>query len=117
MLKYGNLLYVPLLLAAILAQPQIVSAKDEKPRKKTQTQIVVKDMHCAACAKKIARKLYAVKGVKGVRAVMKTHTATVTPETGKQPSPRALWKAVEKAGFKPVKLVGPLGEFKKTPKE
>jgi hypothetical protein len=48
---------------------------------------------------------------------MKTHTATVTPEKGKQPSPLALWEAVEKAGFNPIKLIGPAGIFEAKPKE
>ena len=115
MLKHGSLIGVALL--ALVAWPQASAAKDDDPLDKVRTQIVVKDMHCTDCAKKIARKLYAVKGVKGVRAVVKTNTATVTPEKDKQPSPLAMWTAVEEAGFTPLKLVGPAGEFKEKPKE
>jgi copper chaperone CopZ len=115
MLKHGSLIGVALL--ALVFALQQAAAKDEDPLEKVRTHIHVKDMHCTDCAKKIARKLYAVKGVKGVRAVVKTNTATVTPEKGKQPSPLAMWTAVEEAGFTPVKLVGPAGEFEEKPKE
>jgi copper chaperone CopZ len=116
MLQLGGLIGV-LLLAAVVSSPATAAEQPEDRLAKVRTAIVVEDMHCADCAKKIARKLYAIKGVKGVRAVVKTNTATVTPETGKQPSPLALWEAVEEAGFTPVKLIGPAGEFKKKPKQ
>lgn len=75
------------------------------------TVVRVSDMHCAACAKKIARKLYAVPGVVQVKTDVKKHIATVTPEKTRQPNPLALWEAVEAAGFVPVELNGPAGKF------
>lgn len=75
----------------------------------------VDNMHCADCAKKIARKLYTVPGVVRVKTNLQAHTATVTPEAGKHLSPRALWDAVEKSGFKPVLLEAPQGKFKARP--
>lgn len=80
-----------------------------------QTAIIIGDMHCTDCAKKIASRLYAVPGVVGVRAEVKTGIAYVTPQQAKQPSPRALWEAVELAKFSPVKLVGPYGTFTTKP--
>ena len=80
------------------------------------TTIVVKNMHCGACAKKIAAKLYGVPGVLEVRADVKKNAAYVGPQKQKAPSPRKMWEAVEAAGFKPVKLVGPLGQFTSKPK-
>ena len=64
--------------ALAAATATAVAANPEKI-KATQTRIIVDDMHCAHCAKKIARKLFTVSGVKHVRAVVKTNTATVTP--------------------------------------
>ena len=72
-------------------------------------------MHCVNCAKKIASRLYAVPGVVGVRAEVKSGIAYVTPQQAKQPSPRALWEAVESADFTPKKLVGPYGTFEAKP--
>ena len=81
------------------------------------TTIRVSDMHCANCARKIAGKLVTVSGVLQVRTHLASHTATISPQQTKQPSPKAMWEAVEKAGFKPVKLEGPSGVFTEKPAE
>ena len=82
----------------------------------TYTTLVVTDLHCSACAKKIARKLYAVPQVKEVRADLKTHTAYVVPKAGSRVSPKAMWEAVEAAGFKMVRMTGPGGKYTSKPK-
>ena len=79
------------------------------------TTIQVSNMHCANCAKKIASKLYAVPGVVAVKTNVATDTAWVTPQQQRRPSPKAMWEAVEKAGFKPIKLEGPGGTFTAKP--
>jgi copper chaperone CopZ len=86
-------------------------------RKPNMTAIFVGDMHCSECAQKIANKLYTVKGVSKVSANLKTGIAYVTPAKEKKLSPRALWEAVEKADFTPIKLEGPSGKFMKKPKK
>lgn len=80
------------------------------------TVIEVHNMHCNDCARKIASKLYGVPGVVAVRTNVKANTATITPQQQRRPSPKAMWEAVEKAGFKPIKLVGPEGEFRGKPR-
>lgn len=80
------------------------------------TVIEVHNMHCNDCARKIASKLYGVPGVVAVRTNVTANTATITPQQQRRPSPKALWEAVEKAGFQPVKLVGPEGEFRSKPR-
>jgi copper chaperone CopZ len=80
------------------------------------TLIEVDDMHCANCARKIASKLYGVPGVVAVRCNVAANTAAITPQQQRQPSPKAMWEAVEKAGFKPVKLQGPHGIFTTKPR-
>lgn len=77
--------------------------------------IRVDDMHCAACAKKIARKLYAVPGVVKVKADLKKHTAYALPEERRDPCPYAIWDAVEQAGFQVVELTCPAGTFDEKP--
>ncbi len=77
--------------------------------------IRVKDMHCENCAAKIRRGLYAVAGVVNVKTHVKTHVAVVVPQQNRQPSPRAMWEAVEKAGFQVVQLAGPGGTFTEKP--
>ncbi|MCC6492253.1 MAG: heavy-metal-associated domain-containing protein, partial [Pirellulales bacterium] len=73
--------------------------------------IYIGDMHCNNCAKKIAAKLYRVKGVVKVRTSVKDNLAIVTPQAKKQVDVKAAWAAVAKAGFEPTKLISPHGTF------
>lgn len=82
----------------------------------TYTTIVVDDMHCGSCAKKIAAQLYSVPGVVEVRADVEKSLAYVIPQKRKAPSPRQMWEAVEKAGFKTLKLIGPSGSYSAKPR-
>jgi copper chaperone CopZ len=86
-----------------------------EPPKANYTTIKVEDMHCMACAKKIAAKLYAVPGVVKVHAAPEKDLAYVVPQKRKAPSPRAMWEAVEAAGFKLVSMSGPGGKFTSKP--
>lgn len=95
---------------AVLTLGNALWAADPMP-----TTITVPDMHCMGCAKKMANKLDAVPGVAQVQANVELTTLTVTPKVQQAPSPRALWEAVEKAGYKPSKLEGPGGTFVKKP--
>ena len=103
-----------LALAAIAIAVDTTTAFAVRPTARA-TAIHVDDMHCKTCAKKIARKLYAVPGVVAVHADVDKDVALVTPQKNKDLSPRALWEAVQAAKFKPVKLVGPHGTFLKKP--
>ena len=82
----------------------------------TYTTIHVHDMHCADCAKQIARKLYALPGVVEVRADVNKNIAYVVPQKDKTLSSRAMWDAVESAGFAVARLEGPQGTFTKKPR-
>lgn len=79
------------------------------------TSITVPDMHCMGCAKKMANHLYQVPGVAKVQANIEATTMIVSPKAQQALSSRALWEAVEKAGYKPSKLEGPSGTFTKKP--
>jgi copper chaperone CopZ len=76
-----------------------------------ETAIYISNMHCPTCAKKIAGKLYRIKGVVKVKTDVKKNLAVVTPQAKKQVDPKAAWSAVRAAGFKPTKLIGPQGTF------
>ncbi len=82
----------------------------------TATTITVPDMHCMGCAKKMANQLYQVPGVAKVQANVEATTLTVTPKEQQAVSPRGLWEAIEKAGYRPRKLEGPSGTFTQKPK-
>jgi copper chaperone CopZ len=100
------------LLFLILLSMSVSQAWAAKTRTVT---IHVDNMHCAHCARKIAGKLYAVPAVVAVKTNVPASTALVFPQANRDPSPRALWEAVEKAGFKPVKLEAPSGTYGSKP--
>ena len=83
---------------------------------KTETVLTIDGMHCAGCAKKVSRKLEAIKPVASAKVDAATGKAIVAPTKGKKVSPKLLWEAVEAAGYKPTKLQGPSGTFTKKPK-
>ena len=80
------------------------------------TTISVEGMHCAGCAAKVSRNLQAVAGVNVAEVDALKALAIVSAKPNAIPSPRSLWEAVEKAGYKPTKLVGPAGTFTSKPK-
>ena len=83
--------------------------------KPVATTIAIEDLDCPSCAKKVATKLKAVAGVAQVSCDTEKQVAVVSPKVGTAPSPKALWEAVEGAGFKPTKLSGPGGTFTAKP--
>src|ERR1043166_393938 len=80
------------------------------------TTIHVHNMHCGECAKKIARKLYAIPGVVEVRADVDKNIAYVVPQKDKSLPARQMWEAVESAGFAGARLEGPQGTFTTKPR-
>lgn len=80
------------------------------------TTITIEGMHCVSCSKKLTKAFKAVADVGAVSVDAETGLATISPKADVVPSPKALWEAVEKAGYKPVKLTGPGGTFDEKPK-
>ena len=101
------------LIAGLFTLATVPLARAESPA--AYTTIQVQKMHCEACAKRIARKLYAVPGVVEVRADVPKNIAYVVPQKDKSLSPRTLWESVEAAGFKVARLDGPQGSFTAKP--
>lgn len=78
----------------------------KEPAKQIFT-ISIEGMHCAGCAKAVTKRLAAVEHVATVKVDVRSATATGTPNTDREPSVRLLWEAIEKAGYKPTKIVTP----------
>jgi copper chaperone CopZ len=97
--------------ALVLGVGGVAHAADPAP-----TTITIPSMDCPNCAKKVATKLSEVPGVAKVETDPDNGIATVTPQPKAVLSPKALWEAVEKAKYKPVKLEGPGGMFTEKPK-
>jgi len=100
------------LFTTTLAVSQTYAASGTKPKiAPNETAIYVGSLHCKTCAKKISRKLFAVKGVMKVRTDLKANLAIVTPQKKKKLDPLALWTAAQASGFPAIKLVGPAGTY------
>ena len=91
----------------------IVNAAEVAP----ETSIAIEGMRCVVCAKKVTKQLTGVSNVKSANVDPEKGTAVVTPADGKELSPKALWEAIEGAGFKPTELKGPAGTFTSRPKK
>jgi copper chaperone CopZ len=79
------------------------------------SRISVEGMSCAGCAKAVGKAVSGVEGVESAVADVKTKTLTVTAKKGASPSPKAMWEAVEKAGYTPTRIEGAAGTFDKKP--
>jgi Cu+-exporting ATPase len=106
-----RILWAALVTAVVLAQGSALWAQNP-----ALTTITVPDMHCMGCAKKMANQLYQVPGVAKVQASVEATTLTVTPKAQQAVSPRGLWEAIEKAGYRPSRLQGPSGTFTEKPR-
>ncbi|MFO0866529.1 MAG: heavy-metal-associated domain-containing protein [Gemmataceae bacterium] len=79
--------------------------------------IAVEKMHCENCARRISGKLYEVAGVKKVQVDVEKKVIWVHPKGAAQPSPRALWEAVERGNDRPTKLHTPYSVFASKPQQ
>lgn len=101
---------IALVAVAVLALVGVVRAAPPMA-----TTIVIPEMHCGGCAKKVAAQLSQVRGVAAAVPNVEARTITVTPQGQVVLSPRALWEAVEKAEKEPSRLEGPSGTFTAKP--
>lgn len=92
-----------------------VSVRQAEAANSAVTAVYCEEIHCESCARKIASKLFTVKGVLKVQASVEKSLILITPQNGKTLSPRALWIAVENGEATPVKLIGPSGSFESKP--
>ncbi|MBN8624770.1 MAG: heavy-metal-associated domain-containing protein [Planctomycetes bacterium] len=82
----------------------------------SSTTINVVGMHCVSCARKVTGHLQAVSETGPVTVDVETGKVIVPSRSQVVPSPRSLWEAVERAGYKPVQLISPMGTFSEKPK-
>lgn len=97
-------------ITCILAAAASAWAGDPKP-----AIINVPDIHCAGCAKKVTTHLTAVAGVEKAEVNLDAKTFKIVAKPKATISPKALWEAVEKAGYTPEKLECPSGTFTAKP--
>jgi copper chaperone CopZ len=100
---------------ALLALAGLCLAQTSAQTNTKQTVITIEDLDCPSCAKHVEKAVAKVKGVDSVKTDVEKQTATVLPQDGKTISAKALWEAIEQAGFKPTKLEGPSGKYTSKP--
>ena len=99
------------------AQEVGAASKERYVTRDFRTLVYVDGIHCQFCANKLAKSLKTVKGIKKIEVDLKKKLAVLIPhDARKLPTPLAQWEAVEKAGYKPVKLMGPRGTWVSKPK-
>ena len=103
------------LLVAALATVAVTAALQAQAPLAPATTLTVEGMHCPSCAKKIAAKLREVPGVAAVRADVEASTILVSHRQEQAPSPRGVWEAVERAGYRPTQMVTPNGRYTAKP--
>ena len=79
------------------------------------TVVTIQGEMCGGCVKKMQGTLAKVPGIVSVEGNAVEKTMTIVPASETKLSPKAIWEAIEKAGKKPAKLVGPDGEFVSKP--
>lgn len=98
---------------AVLAFLAVTASAQAPPM--VWTKITLEELDCAGCVKKIAAKLGTVPGVSRVQGDIPAAVIWVLHQPALNPSPRAMWDAVEKADHTVVKMEGPAGTFTKKP--
>ena len=94
-----------LVLLAAFAQAEPPQAPaDPQPLPPGVVEISVEDIHCKTCAKKAARKLYAIKGVQKVSWNITEDRLTAKSSPKLPISPLVFWDAVISGGMKPTEL-------------
>ena len=92
----------------LLAIPATAAPSSEnqstKPLPPGRVEVTVTDLHCKTCAKKVARKLYTVKGVKRVTSSLKHDLVVVTMHAKFEVPAAKIWSAVASADIPPVEI-------------
>lgn len=99
---------------AVLAGLAAVS-EAQTPAPAAYTRVVLEDIHCMGCAKKISKHVTAVPGVAEMRVDLKAKAIWAMHRQGMTPSPKALWEAVEAADHKPTRMDTPAGTYTSKP--
>ncbi len=102
-----------LLATLFFASAGMTLLRAEEP---TTNALVVKNMHCEGCAKRLRSRLYKLPNVVKVTTNVKQGTAIIVPAAGKTVSPKSVWEATEEENFEIAKLTTPGGTFTSKPK-
>jgi copper chaperone CopZ len=100
---------------AVLTLAGAAAVSDAQAPTPAYTAVVLDDLHCMGCAKKVNAKVTAVAGVAEMRVDLKAKTIWAIHKQNQTPSPRALWEAIEAADQQPVKMQTPTATHTRKP--
>jgi copper chaperone CopZ len=86
-----------------------------QPPAKKFTKVVLTELDCMGCAKKIAGKVTKVTGVELMRVDLDARTIFAVHKDNMTPSPKAIWEAIEQADHTPEKMETPTATHKTKP--
>lgn len=92
-----------------LASPEALAGNSLPPQ--GTTIVVIDNLHCKGCARKIASQIYTIPGINEVRADMQQSTMIVKNNNGQSLSAWALIGAVANAKERPLAIIGASGRM------
>jgi copper chaperone CopZ len=101
---------------ALFVVTGVTSAQAPPPAAQKFTKVVLTELDCMGCAKKIAGKVTKVPGVETMRVDLDARTVFAMHKTGQTPSPKLIWEAIESADHKPETMETPTGKHTAKPK-
>jgi copper chaperone CopZ len=104
-----------LALSLVFAFTFVGNSANSAETQNSATVVTIQGEMCGGCVKKMQGTLAKVDGIASVEGNAAEKTMTIVPVSGTKLSPKAIWEAIEQAGKKPAKLVGPDGEFASKP--
>ena len=102
-------------LALVVLAGMVAVSDAQTPAPQAYTRVVLEDLHCMGCAKKISKHVTAVPGVAEMRVDLKARTIWAMHRQGRTPSPKALWEAVEAADHRPTRMDTPADSYTAKP--
>lgn len=104
-------------LAALAFVAGALPAQAPQPKQQAQvyTRVILTELHCMGCAKKIAGKVAKVQGVHEMRVDLNAKTVFVMHKSGMTPSPKEVWVAIEEADHTPQVMETPTAKHTAKP--
>lgn len=87
-------------------QAATIAAQEEaiKPLPPGRVEVYLEDLHCKTCAKKVSRKLYALRGVSKVETYLQTDKVVIHTPKDRPVATASIWQAVLAGGVKPIEI-------------
>ncbi|MFO0843286.1 MAG: heavy metal-associated domain-containing protein [Gemmataceae bacterium] len=102
-------------LAVVVLVAAVGLTPAQQPTPAKFTKVVLTELDCMGCAKKIAGKVTKVAGVESMRVDLDARTVYAVHKPNLTPSPKAIWEAIEQADHKPETMETPTAKHTAKP--